>query len=88
MLGKNELSPTQVRAAEILIRKVLPDLSTHHIEGHIDHGPIVVLSDNTFADWLRARLAEPAPITIGGDQKALTDGSVQPDLVGTDETRH
>ena len=32
--GKNEMSPTQVRAAEILLKKAMPDLSA--IEGAVE----------------------------------------------------
>ena len=42
--GKREMSGTQVRAAEILLRKVMPDLSTQQIEGHVEH---------SFADILK-----------------------------------
>lgn len=30
VVGKVEMSPTQVRAAEVLLRKTLPDLSAVH----------------------------------------------------------
>lgn len=43
--GEIEMSPTQVRAAEVLLRKVMPDLSTAHIEGHVTH---------SLVDFLRA----------------------------------
>ena len=35
VLGKNEMSATQVRAAEILLRKTLPDMqrTEHELEG-------------------------------------------------------
>jgi hypothetical protein len=35
--GKVEMSATQVRAAEILLRKTIPDLSTYHIDGQVTH---------------------------------------------------
>lgn len=86
--GKCELSATQVRAGEILLRKVMPDLSTTHIEGRIDHGPVVILSDDTFAQWVSARLTEAAPIASRSNPPALIDGSVRTDLVGPGEARH
>ena len=36
-LGNVELSPTQVRAIEILIKKTLPDLSTVELTGDADN---------------------------------------------------
>lgn len=36
VFGKNELSPTQVRAAEILLKKSIPDLS--QLQGTGDEG--------------------------------------------------
>ena len=33
VFGKVELTPTQVRAAEVLIRKTLPDLTTTTLQG-------------------------------------------------------
>lgn len=41
--GKIDLTATQVRAAEILLRKVIPDLSTNHIEGHVEHSFVEIL---------------------------------------------
>jgi hypothetical protein len=38
-LGKQELTPTQVRAAEILLKKSVPDLSSVAMTGE-DGGPI------------------------------------------------
>jgi len=37
VLGKIELSPTQVRSAEVLLRKVLPDLAAVDVSGDIEH---------------------------------------------------
>jgi len=36
-LGKIELSPTQVRAIEVLIKKTLPDLATLQLTGDEDN---------------------------------------------------
>lgn len=41
-LGKVELSPTQVRAIEILIKKTLPDLSAVTLNGEGEDGAILV----------------------------------------------
>lgn len=35
--GKRELSATQVRAAEILLRKIVPDLASVEHSGEIEH---------------------------------------------------
>lgn len=35
--GKNEMSPTQVKAAEILLRKSLPDLASVTLSGDPDN---------------------------------------------------
>lgn len=37
VLGKKELSASQVAAAGILIRKVIPDLAAVHVEADVDH---------------------------------------------------
>lgn len=44
VLGQLELSPTQVRAAEILLRKCLPDLSAVEHSGETTHRSISELS--------------------------------------------
>lgn len=50
--GKVEMTATQVRAAEILLKKTVPDLSSVEMSG-VDGGPIVVaameLSDDDLA---------------------------------------
>lgn len=43
--GEIEMSPTQVRAAEILLRKALPDLSSVEHTGTIQHRHVTDLSD-------------------------------------------
>jgi hypothetical protein len=35
-LGENDMTPTQIRAAEICLRKTLPDLTSTQISGHIE----------------------------------------------------
>lgn len=37
VLGKCELSATQVRAAQILLNKTLPDLQAHEHSGAVEH---------------------------------------------------
>lgn len=54
--GKCELTATQVRAAEVLLRKKMPDLSTSHIEGQVIH---------SFVDFIRAVNAGPTLDAIG-----------------------
>jgi len=41
VVGKNEMSSTQVRSAEVLLRKSLPDLRATELTG-VDGGPIVI----------------------------------------------
>jgi hypothetical protein len=55
--GKVQMSPTQVRAAEILLRKVLPDLlAAHHVaDTETVHKFAVVPEVMSKADWLRSR---------------------------------
>jgi hypothetical protein len=40
VLGECEMSATQVRAAEILLKKVMPDLSAVQVDGDGEGGPI------------------------------------------------
>lgn len=40
VLGRNEMTPTQVRAAEILLRKVLPDQASVEHSGEVQHSYI------------------------------------------------
>jgi hypothetical protein len=46
--GKVELSATQIKSIEILLRKSLPDLSSIHIEGTIETQPPAF----TVHDWV------------------------------------
>jgi hypothetical protein len=39
--GKVEMTATQVKAAEILLKKALPDLSNHQVTG-AEGGPVIV----------------------------------------------
>jgi hypothetical protein len=45
-LGKIELSPTQVRAIEVLIKKTLPDLATMQLTGP-NGGPVETVTEVT-----------------------------------------
>ena len=63
-LGKIELSQTQVRAIEILLRKVLPDLAAVEHTGNVEQSYIVRM---------------PAPIADLDTWRAINDGHVQRD---------
>lgn len=41
--GELEMTPTQVRAAEILLKKAVPDLATVTLQGDEDGGPVGIL---------------------------------------------
>ncbi len=45
VVGKNKMTNSQVRAAEILLRKVVPDLSSTTVSGDADN-PLVVEHSN------------------------------------------
>jgi hypothetical protein len=71
--GTVELSPTQVRAAEILLRKCLPDLLGAQIVDQTVRAFCVVPSVMSKSDWLRTR----------GDARLLEDPTLPklPDAV-------
>ena len=52
VLGKIELSATQVRAAEVLLRKVIPDLSSTEYTGVIEHKHVTEYSDAELLGFL------------------------------------
>ncbi len=56
--GENEMSPTQVKAAEILLRKSLPDLSAVTLSGDADNPVDVRMS--LARDEVRKKLARLA----------------------------
>ena len=57
--AKSDMSPTQVRAAEILLRKALPDLQSVELQGTIeDNRP-----KDAVLDWLNGAFAKPAQPT-------------------------
>lgn len=49
VFGKVELSPTQVRAVEILLKKTLPDLSSTEIDAKVRSVDANELADNELA---------------------------------------
>lgn len=49
VVGKVELSPTQVRAAEVLLRKTLPDLSATEIDAKVRNVNANELADDELA---------------------------------------
>jgi hypothetical protein len=50
--GKVDMSATQVRAAEILLRKVLPDLASVEHSGNVEQTYVVSMPANvTAAEW-------------------------------------
>ena len=53
MLGKKEMSQTQVRAAEILLKKALPDLKQTEVLGEITHS-----HESASPEFLETRLRE------------------------------
>ena len=62
--GKIELSPTQVRCAEILLRKVLPDLAMIEHSGNVTHNYAEVPQVLSEEEWLKKRAivsGEPSP---------------------------
>lgn len=50
VLGKVELSPTQVRSAEILLKKTIPDLSATELSGSVDFKRAGEISDDELAN--------------------------------------
>ena len=50
--GKIELSATQIRAAEILLRKILPDLSSIEYKGNVEHRHITEYTDAELVAFL------------------------------------
>jgi hypothetical protein len=67
--GKFELSQTQVRCAEILLRKVLPDLSATEIQGELMHNFAMVPAVMSQEQWLATR----------GDPKLIEHQPAEPE---------
>jgi len=62
VFGKIELSPTQVKSCEILLRKTLPDLSTIEHVGEVEHFVVHVPALAVDAGaWQREHTPLPAP---------------------------
>ena len=58
-MGTVEMSPTQVRAAEILLKKAMPDLSAVEYTNQVNNRPVEEWTDAELAEALgriRARL--------------------------------
>src|SRR6185312_9060979 len=70
-LGENEMSPTQVRAVEILLKKSVPDLATVTHQGDEDGGPIQHCIDvplkETREEWLARTVGTAAGAATGRD---------------------
>jgi len=74
VLGKIEMTPTQIRAAEILLKKKLPDLSAVEHSGSVQHRHANELTDAEIAERLEriratagaaeatASAQEPSPV--------------------------
>lgn len=60
-LGEIEMTLSQIRAAEILLRKVVPDLRQVEIRGSIEHRHVTELTDAELLDIIAGRgLGTPA----------------------------
>ena len=71
--GTLEMSMTRLRAIEILLRKVVPDLSRTIVQADITHRYVVRLPDVlSKEDWLK-RYGDPST----GGQKQI-EGTVEP----------
>jgi hypothetical protein len=55
VFGKCELTPTQVRAAEICLRKTIPDLTATEMTAEVVHRFAQVPAVMSKADWLATR---------------------------------
>ncbi|HEU4804992.1 MAG TPA: hypothetical protein VFS91_04170 [Nitrobacter sp.] len=80
VLGSVELSPTQVRSAEVLLRKTLPDLSAVEMDMSIDD------SSSLSVEQIDARIADlearAAKLIAGQGQPDRAKGSrAKPDSV-------
>lgn len=70
-LGKIDLSPTQVRALEVLLRKILPDLQSAELHHHDDTAD---MSEAELAGRLAATLA-----ALPAELRALIIGDAMAD---------
>jgi len=53
VLGKVEMSSTQVTAASVLLKKVLPDLTSTELTGDVNHNYVAMMpnSAETTEEW-------------------------------------
>ena len=73
--GEVQMSPTQIKAAQIILAKIVPDLARTEMTG-LDGGPIAVaamdvkgLSDKEL-DQLQALLSKASPAAAAANPKA------------------
>jgi hypothetical protein len=63
--GKYPMTMTQVRAADVLLRKVVPDVITTHIHGELAHRYVIevppMLSKEQWQERYRISNPEPVP---------------------------
>jgi len=52
ILGKVEMSPSQVRSAEILLRKTLPDLTAIDMDAQVNDNKAISSEAMSVAAWL------------------------------------
>jgi hypothetical protein len=68
--GDVEMSPTQIRAAEILLKKALPDLTSIEHSGAIEHRSAVELTDEQLAAIASGSSAGIVAAPTGADEPA------------------
>lgn len=66
--GKVEMNPAQVRAAEILLKKTLPDLSSMEMVAEVEHSSVGDLTDEQLAAIAAGRRSGAAQAQ-GGEEK-------------------
>jgi hypothetical protein len=71
-LGKIEMSPSRIRAAEVVLKKALPDLTAVEHSGFIERPPT--------REEILARLTELHARAVERVDNGRTDGAAQPDL--------
>src|SRR5882724_9174796 len=67
-MGEIQMSSTQIRAAEVFIKKVIPDLSAIEHSGEIAHRNVDELSDAELHEIAAGRGADPAEPQSGADE--------------------
>lgn len=68
--GELELTATQIRAAEILLKKALPDLTSVEHSGSIEHRSAVELTDEQLAAIAAGSSAGTVAAPEGADEPA------------------